>query len=110
MCADTAAACAWTAAWLRDRWGLAATTTLRLTSPQAAMVSIIAALIACIVALSRVLITPWHWNAWRVVMRRPRTAYVVATASSLSHCAGVTTPPGVQLGRASCRERVCPYV
>src|SRR3546814_1658632 len=70
MCADTAAACAWTAAWLRDRWGLAATTTLRLTSPQAAMVSIIAALIACIVALSRVLITPWNWNAWRVVMRR----------------------------------------
>ncbi len=33
------------------------------------MVSISDALIAAIVALSSVLITPWNWNACRVVIR-----------------------------------------
>src|SRR3546814_14300180 len=94
LCADTAAACAWTAAWLRDRWGLAATTTVRLTSPQEARVSIIAALIACLVALSRVLITPCNWDPWRVAMRVPRPAYVVASASTFSHGPGRTTRSG----------------
>ena len=61
------------------------------------MVSISAALMACIVGFSWPLITPWNWNAWRVVMRRPRSAKVVAIASSSSHCAGVTTPPGVRV-------------
>ena len=49
------------------------------------------------VGFSRRLITPWNWKAWRVVMRRPRSAYVVAMASSFSHCSGVITPPGVRV-------------
>src|SRR3546814_7318656 len=49
--------------------GLAATSTLRFTSPQAATVSINVALSACNVAFNSRLITPWNWNAWRVVRR-----------------------------------------
>ncbi len=43
----------------RDSTGFALAITLRLTSPQAAIVSISAALIAAIVAFSSVLTTPW---------------------------------------------------
>jgi len=64
-----AAASAYSVAWASDSSGLAATWTLRLTSPQAASVSISAALIACIVAFSSRLMIPWNWNACRVVMR-----------------------------------------
>ncbi|MNV46460.1 hypothetical protein D3C71_1382930 [compost metagenome] len=63
------AASAYKVACAPDSSGFAATSTLRLTSPQAASVSISAALIACMVAFSSRLITPWNWNAWRVVMR-----------------------------------------
>ena len=91
---------------------MAATSTLRLTSPQAARVSISAALIACIVAFSSRLTTPWNWKAWRVVMRSEWLAKPVAMASSLSHCSGVTTPPGVRVrimnwyaGSSFCRRR-----
>ena len=33
------------------------------------MVSMAAALIACMVAFSSRLITPWNWKVWRVVTR-----------------------------------------
>ena len=71
---DSAAACACTKACAADSYGFAATAILRFTSPQAASVSTSAALIACMVALSSRLITPWNWKAWRVVMRSPRSA------------------------------------
>ena len=68
-CSDSRFAHSYTAAWARDSTGLALASTLRFTSPQAAMVSISDALIAAMVALSSVLITPWNWNACRVVIR-----------------------------------------
>ena len=68
-CSEVRAASAYKVACALDSSGLAATRTLRLTSPQAAKVSISAALIACMVAFNSRLITPWNWKAWRVVMR-----------------------------------------
>ena len=70
--------------------------TLRLTSPQAATVSSSAALIACIVRLRLLLITPWSWKAWRVVSRSVRLPKSSAMRSIASHCAGVQTPPGTR--------------
>ena len=55
--------------WAFERNGLPAHMTLRLTSPQAAMVSRQAALIACIVRRKFDLMTPWNWNVARVVSR-----------------------------------------
>ncbi len=78
----------------RDSTGFALASTLRLTSPQAAIVSISVALIAAIVALSSVLTTPCTWNACRVVSRSVPLPYRRAISSSASHCRGVQTPPG----------------
>ena len=41
--------------------------------------------------------TPWNWNAWRVVRRSVPLAKSVAIRSSASHCAGVHTPPGTRM-------------
>jgi hypothetical protein len=65
-----------------------------LTSPQAAMVSMSAAFIAAIVGFRSPFSTPWSWKAWREVSRSVPFAWRVASASSASHCAGVTNPPG----------------
>ena len=70
--------------------------TFRLTSPQAATVSISAPLIACMVRLRLFLITPCSWNAWRVVSRSVPLPKSSAIRSIASHCAGVQTPPGTR--------------
>jgi hypothetical protein len=91
---------------------IGATATLRLTSPQAANVSISAALIACIVALSSRLITPWNWKAWRVVMRRPRWRRRGDGIQLQPLARALITPPGVRVrimklkaGSSFCRRR-----
>jgi hypothetical protein len=69
-------------------------TTLRTTSPQAAMVVASASWIAARVGFSLRLMMPCHWNVCRVVMRSVPLACSRAMRSNTSHCAGVTTPPG----------------
>jgi len=74
------------------------------------MVSISAALIAAMVALSSVLTTPCNWNAWRVVMRSVPLAWRRAISSSASHCAGVQTPPPQAAFDAAPQSGVAPLV
>ena len=58
------------------------------------LVSMQASLIPCIVRRRFDLMIPWNWNVARVVTRSVPLAKVPATASSASHCSGVTNAAG----------------
>ena len=80
--------------------------TLRFTSPQAAMESMSAAFMPCIVVLRSFLITPCSWKAWRVVRRSvPRAVgarelrSAPATASGVHDAAGQARADHEAVGR-----------
>ena len=80
--------------WARLTCGFGVHITLRLTSPQAAIVSRQARSIACIVRFRFCLMTPWNCQVCRVVSRSVPLAKSPAIWSICSHCCGVHTPPG----------------
>ena len=70
--------------------------TLRFTSPQAATVSSIAALIAWIAGFRLLLMMPWNWMVCRVVRRSVPLPRSRAICSMASHCGALITPPGTR--------------
>jgi len=67
---------------------------VRLTSPQAAIVSSMHLLISCMAGLRLALTMPWNWNVWRVVSLNVLLPRSSAMASMARHWSGVQTPAG----------------